>query len=124
MSAAVYHGVTVFFHNEQMYPEPQGFWTIGGRSAGVTVAAPPGRTDPDRAAHPQRRRRPTTPPSARSDGSRRYALVPGTAVDVELPMAAGGVIPLTISTDNGFSPKSHRSRLHAIRGSSGSGSRW
>ena len=36
---------------------------------------------------------------------RYYPLVPGTAVDVELPLAVGGVIPLRISTDNGFSPK-------------------
>ena len=36
---------------------------------------------------------------------KQFALVPGKGVDVELPVVAGGVIPLTISTDTGFSPK-------------------
>ena len=31
--------------------------------------------------------------------------MPGQAAEVELPVVAGGVIPLTISTDNGFSPR-------------------
>jgi hypothetical protein len=104
MSAAVYHGVSVFFHSEQMYPEPEGFWTIGRRSAGVTVAAPPGRTAPivlrihcgGQANHAT---------ISTFGWQKSYALVPGTAVDVELPMAAGGVMPLTISTDTGFSPR-------------------
>jgi hypothetical protein len=104
LSAGVYSGTTVFFHSEQMYPEPEGFWTSGRRSADVTVAAPPGRTTPIvLRIHCGAQANNAT---LSTFGWRQYyALVPGTAVDVELPMVAGGVISLGISTDNGFSPK-------------------
>lgn len=104
LSAGVYNGTTVFFHSEQMYPEPQGFWTFGRRSVDVTVAAPPGRTAPIvLRIHCGGQANNAT---ISTFGWRRYyPLVPGTAVDVELPLAVGGVIPLRISTDNGFSPK-------------------
>jgi hypothetical protein len=46
MSAAQYGGVSLFFHDERMYPEPDGFWTVGRRTSGITVATPPGRTEP------------------------------------------------------------------------------
>ena len=36
---------------------------------------------------------------------RQVALVPGQAAEVELPVVAGGVIPLTIATDSNFSPR-------------------
>ncbi len=93
-----------YFHNEQMYPKPNGFWTIGQRSAEFTVAVPPGRTAPvvlrihcgAQANHA----------TINTFGWQRdYALVPGQAVEVELPVVAGGVSPLTIATDNGFSPR-------------------
>ena len=104
MSTAIYHGAMVVFHSEQMYPEPEGFWTIGRRSAGVTVAAPQGRTAPIvLRIHCGGQANNAT--FSTFGWQQTYALVPGTAVDVELPMAAGGVIPLTISTDNGFSPQ-------------------
>lgn len=104
LSAATYAGVMFYFHNEQMYPEPNGFWTIGQRSAEFTVAVPPGRTAPvvlrihcgAQANHA----------TINTFGWQRdYALVPGQAVEVELPVVAGGVSPLTIATDNGFSPR-------------------
>ncbi len=105
LSAGVYNGIRVFFHNEPMYPEPQGFWTIGGGSAEVTVAVPPGRTDPVvLRIHCGGQANNAT--LSTLGWQQIYALEPGKAVDVELPVAAGGVIPLTISTDNGFSPKS------------------
>ena len=103
LSAASYAGVMCYFHQEQMYPEPAGFWTVG-RQAAVTVAVPPGRTAPvvlrihsgAQANHA----------TISTFGWRRhYALVPGQAADVELPVVAGGVIPLTISTDSTFSPR-------------------
>lgn len=104
MSAAIYHGSMVVFHDEQMYPEPEGFWTIGRRSSGVTVAAQPGRTYPIvLRIHSGAQANHVT--ISTFGWQKQYALVPGNAVDVELPVVAGGVIPLTISTDNGFSPK-------------------
>ena len=103
LSAGVYNGTMVYFHNEQMYPEPAGFWTIGRRSADITIAAPPDRTTPVvLRVHCGGQANDAT---FTTFGWRRdYALVPGTAVDVELPMAAGNVIPLTIETTSGFLP--------------------
>ena len=73
-------------------------------SSGVTVAAPPGRTTPIvLRIHCGGQANNAT--ISTFGWQRQYALVPGRAVDVELPMTAGGVIPLTIATDNGFSPK-------------------
>ena len=37
--------------------------------------------------------------------SHDVSLVPGEAVEVELPTMAGGVVPLTISVNDGFSPR-------------------
>jgi hypothetical protein len=103
LSAAAYPGATFFFHNEQMYPEPQGFWTIGKRSAELTVAVPAERTAPVvLRIHCGGQANNAT--ISTFGWQRQFALVPGTAADVELPVVAGGVIPLTISTDNGFSP--------------------
>ena len=46
LAAAVYPGATLFFHDEQLYPEPNGFWTLGGNASHVTVAVRPGHTAP------------------------------------------------------------------------------
>lgn len=104
LSAATYGDVMFYFHDEQMYPEPSGFWTTGQRSAEVTVAMRPSRTAPvTLRIHSGARANNAT---ITTFGWRRdYALVPGQAVEVELPVVAGGVIPLTISTDHGFSPR-------------------
>jgi hypothetical protein len=104
LSAATYADVMFYFHNEQMYPEPNGFWTVGERSAAVTLAVPAGRTSPV----VLRMHSGGQANNATLDTfgwRRRFALVPGQAAEVELPVTAGGVIPLTIATDNGFSPK-------------------
>lgn len=104
LSAAAYGDVMFYFHDEQMYPEPSGFWTTGRRSAEVTVAMPPSRTAPvTLRIHSGAQANHAT--IATFGWRRDYELVPGQAVEVELPVAAGGVIPLTISTDNGFSPR-------------------
>jgi len=104
LSAATYQNVMFYFHNEQMYPEPNGFWTIGRRSAEVTVAVPPERTAPVvLRIHGGGQANNAT--ITTFGWQRDLALVPGEAVEVELPVVAGGVIPLTITTDNGFSPR-------------------
>ncbi len=104
LSAAAYPGATFFFHNEQMYPELQGFWTVGKRAAEVTVAVPPERTTP-LVLRIHCGGQANTATISTFGWQRQYALVPGQAAEVELPVVTGGVIPLTISTDNGFSPK-------------------
>jgi hypothetical protein len=104
LAAAAYPGASMFFHNEQMYPEPTGFWTIGGRSAEVTVAVPPGRTTPVvLRIHPGGKANFAT--ISTFGWYREYELVPGQDASVELPVTAGGVIPLTISSSDGFNPR-------------------
>jgi hypothetical protein len=104
LSAAESSGVMFYFHNEQMYVEPNGFWTIGKRSTAVTVAVPPERTTPVVLrihGGAQANRVTITTFGWRRD----IDVVPGQASEVELPVVAGGVIPLTIVTAEGFSPK-------------------
>jgi len=104
LSAANYQNVMFYFHNEQMYPEPNGFWTIGQRSAEVTVAVAADRTTPVvLRIHGGAQANNAT--FSTFGWQRQFALVPGQAAEVELPMVAGGVIPLIIATDNGFSPR-------------------
>ena len=103
LSAANYAGVMCYFHEEQMYPEQGGFWTVG-RQAAVTLAVPAGRTAPlVLRIHSGGQANNATISSF--GWHRRFALVPGQAAEVTLPVVAGGVIPLTISTDKSFSPQ-------------------
>jgi hypothetical protein len=104
LSAAVYPGASMFFHNEQMYPEPTGFWTIGGRSAEVTVAVRPAQTTPV-VLRIHGGGKANTVTLSTFGWHREYWLVPGQAVEVELPVVAGGVIPLTIAAADGFYPR-------------------
>lgn len=104
LSAAMYPGASLFFHTEQMYPESEGFWTPGGRAADLTLAIPPERARPVvLRIHPGGRA--NTAVISTFGWRRRYMLTPGQAVEVELPAATGGVLPLTISTTSGFSPR-------------------
>jgi len=104
LSAASYRGVAMFFHNEQLYPEPEGFWTIGERSVEVTVATPPGRTAPI-VLRIHGGGWPNSAILSTFGWYRQYSLMPGQTADVELPIVAGGIVPLTISAANGFYPK-------------------
>jgi len=104
LAAANYPAASMYFHDEQLYPEAAGFWTLGGRSSHVTVAAPPGQTLPV-----VLRIHPGAKPNDITVGTfgwkRSYALVPGQAVEFELPQFASGVVPLTITTQTGFYPR-------------------
>ena len=103
LAAATYAGVMCYFHEEQMYPEPGGFWTVG-RQAAVTVATPAGRTAPV-VLRIHSGGQANTATISTFGWQRQLALVPGQAAEVELPIVAGGVIPLTIATDSNFSPR-------------------
>ena len=86
-----------------MYPEQGGFWTVG-RQVAVTLAVPAGRTAPlVLRIHSGGQANNATISSF--GWHRQFALVPGQAAEVTLPVVAGGVIPLTISTDKSFSPQ-------------------
>ena len=104
LAAANYPAASMYFHDEQLYPEPAGFWTIGGRSSHVTVAAPPGQPLPVVVRiHPGAKPNHIT---VSTFGWRRaYDLIPGQAVEFELPQFASGVVPLTITTETGFYPR-------------------
>jgi len=104
LAAANYPAAAVYFHDEQLYPEAQGFWTIGGRSSHVTVAARPGQTTPIVVRmHPGAKANTVT--ISTFGWQRNYELVPGQAVEVELPQFASGVVPLTITAESGFYPR-------------------
>jgi hypothetical protein len=105
LAAAQYPGASLFFHDEQMYPEADGFWTIGGHASHVTVAV-----TQDRLATPVVLRihpgaKPNVATISTFGWQQRFDLTPGNAVEVELPMFPSGVVPLTIDAASGFSPK-------------------
>jgi hypothetical protein len=104
LAAAIYPTANFFFHDEQMYPEPQGFWTIGGQAARVTVATPPGQSTPVvlRIHGGAQANRATI---STFGWTRSFLLVPGEAAEIELPMFPSGVVPLTITTETGFYPR-------------------
>jgi len=104
LSAAAYPDASVFFHEEQMYPEAQGFWTIGAHASNMTVAVPHGRTAPvNLRVHSGGV--PNTVTFSTFGWQQTIDLTPGTAAEVELPMFPSGVIPLTIDVTSGFSPR-------------------
>ena len=104
LAAAAYPAATLFFHDEQLYPESQGFWTLGSNTAHVTVAVPPNQKAPVvLRVHPGAA--PNHATISTFGWERSFDLVPGQSVEVELPRFDSGVIPLAISADTGFLPK-------------------
>jgi hypothetical protein len=103
-SAATYGGVSLFFHDERMYPEAGGFWMLGRRTSQFTVAVPPNRTTPVvLRIHSGGKANVAT--FTTFDWERDYSLVPGQAAEVELPMVNGSVIPITVYVQEGFFPR-------------------
>jgi hypothetical protein len=104
LAAAKYSAATLYFHTEQLYPEPQGFWTIGGEASQITVASEPGKGAPvAMRIHPGAKANSVT--VSTFGWQRYYDLVPGQAAEFELPQFASGVVPLTISAETGFYPR-------------------
>jgi len=102
LSAARYGDATFYFY-DQAYAESNGFWTAGRRMSDVTITVPPERTTPvvlfihggGVANHVT---------ISTFGWQREFDLVPGKGAEVEMPVAAGGILPLTIATSAGFSP--------------------
>ncbi|MGH9199920.1 MAG: hypothetical protein ACRD2A_01640, partial [Vicinamibacterales bacterium] len=103
LAAARYEEVTVFFHDEQLYPEADGFWTMGKRRMAVTMTASAGRQKPIvlRVHCGSQANRLTL---SMRGWTRSLDLVPLAPQIIELPASATGVIPLLLATENGFSP--------------------
>jgi hypothetical protein len=103
-AAAQYGDVSLFFHDDRMYPEATGFWTPGGRTSGITVVTPPDHPTPVMLRiHSGVKANSGT--FSTFGWQQAYSLVPGQAAEFELPTMAGGVVPLTISVDDGFYPR-------------------
>jgi hypothetical protein len=103
LAAAKYGDVSVFFHDEQLYPEPDGFWTMGKRTMAVTMTAGRDRQKPIalRIHCGSQANRVTL---ATRGWAETLNLVPMEPQIVELPASATGVMLLSLATDNGFSP--------------------
>lgn len=104
LSAAMYPAANLYFHNEQTYPEVQGFWTRGNQATQFTVATPPGQREPVVLRfHPGPK--PNTTTISTFGWERHFTLTPGQATEVELPTFASGVVPVTITAEGGFFPR-------------------
>ena len=102
-AAAHYGDASLFFHDERMYPEPTGFWTRGSRTSEITVATPNRDTPVVLRMHSGARANSAT--FSTFGWSQQVSLVPGELAELELPRMDSGVVPLTISVDEGFYPR-------------------
>lgn len=103
LAAIRYPTATVLFHDEQVYPEVDGFWTMPGRTTSVTLAL---STADESAAvlrmHPG--------PTPNHVGVATYGwhhdldLTPGAIETVALPDPARRIVPVSIVTATGFVP--------------------
>jgi hypothetical protein len=101
LSASRYRSAAVFFHDEQLYPEPAGFWTMGRRRMAVTIA-PAGEAPATLRIHCGVKANRVT---LRSHGwSQALDLVPDRPQEVTLPAATRGIVALEIETADGFVP--------------------
>ena len=95
---------TYFFHDEHLYPEPQGMWTRGGRIASVTVAPAADQALPS-VVRLNSGSRGNTFTLSSPGWQHQGALVPGQVAEVALPPAVNGVIPLTITAAASYRPR-------------------
>ena len=103
-AAGQYGDADLFFHDDRMYPEDEGFWVPGRRTSQVTVAVPPNHQAPViLRIHPGAKANRAT--FSTFGWQERHSLVPGQSAEIELPRMQGGVVPLTISVDDGFYPR-------------------
>ncbi|MFP5378817.1 MAG: hypothetical protein ACLGHP_03515, partial [Vicinamibacteria bacterium] len=96
-----YGETAAYFHDEQIYAEPGGFWTRGARRAVVTFAGAEGAGLGLRMHGGGRSNRVTV--SAR-DWQTTVDLVPGATEEFELPPHVGRVITVTFDTEDVYVP--------------------
>jgi hypothetical protein len=103
-AAAHYGDANLYFHDDRMYPEEAGFWTRGRRSSEITVAVPPEYPDPVvLRIHPGAKANRFT--VSTFGWQETHALSPGQSAEIELPRMEGGVVPLSFTVEDGFSPR-------------------
>ena len=103
IAARNYAGAAAFFHDENAHPEPHGLWVLGRRTAQFTIVPAPGQTRPV-VLRFHSGGEPNTVRMSVPGWEWEAALVAGQGAEVELPPAVDGVIPLTVTTTNGFRP--------------------
>jgi hypothetical protein len=104
LAASQYGPVVVYFHDEETWPEPTGFWTRGGATAAVTLATIAGQGATLRVHSGQR---PNTVTLATPGWQERINLVPGRTRDIHVPAGGGrfaGLVQLSIASTSGFVP--------------------
>lgn len=104
LAAAAYPTASVFFHEEQMYPEAAGFWIPGADLSRMTVAVPDSHAGPV-TLRVHGGAQPNSATFSTFGWEHTLHLLPGKVVDLELPMFPSGVIPLTIDVVSGFYPR-------------------
>jgi hypothetical protein len=101
LGAARYGGALVLLHDDQVNPEPTGFWILGRRRTVLSVA-------PDDTAESILRVRSDAPDNSVTlsthGWSRTVTLQAGQAEDIQLPPPQHGLVELTIETSTGFIP--------------------
>lgn len=101
LGASAYEGAAAYFHDEQLYAEPAGFWTRGGREMTVSLAGARGVPLLLRLHGGGHANRVTL---TIRDWSRTLDLEPGVTEDVELPPGETRVLTMTIATEHAFVP--------------------
>jgi hypothetical protein len=103
LAAAAYPPATMFFHDSNVYTEPEGFWVKGRATARMTVR----RTSQSAVELPlaiHSGGRPNVVTLSTANWSQTLELVPGVTERVAVPVADTAFLQLTISTRGGFVP--------------------
>lgn len=102
LGAAMYGSSMVLLHDDQVAPEPDGFWVLGRRPTMLSIA--PAEV-PGAGATLRLRSRVDNTATLRTHGwMQTVALSADQAQDVPLPAPEHGVVELTVTTSGGFSP--------------------
>ncbi len=102
--AAAQYGPTMFlFHDDRVFPEPTGFWTVGEQRVRVAVAGTNADSEPTTLllhGGPEPNRVAFTSPG----WQQTVVLQPGMPESVTLPSSGRRVVELEIATERGFVP--------------------
>jgi hypothetical protein len=101
LGSARYGGALVLLHDDQVNPEPTGFWILGRRPTVLSVA-------PDETAESMLRLRSDAPDNtvtlSTHGWTRTLVLHAGQPEEIPLPPPQHGLVELAIETSNGFVP--------------------
>jgi len=101
LAASAYGASTVYFHDEQAWPEPTGFWTRGGATGAVTIMLPAEHTLVLKLHSATRNHVAIRTPTWNAS----VDLEPSAVREVEVPAGRQpGIIPLRITSRSGFTP--------------------